>query len=258
MNDIRIAFFDVDGTLSNMKTGRISAKTLECLHRLQARGVRICIATGRGPCLVPQLGDVRADAFLTCSGALCYDAGGVIFSNPIPQPDVQRIIRNAAGIGRPVAVLTKERIAANALDADLIQYYAFADWQITAAPDFEAVSRQPVYQVVMSCLAADHAAILAGVENAAITGWWDRAVDIIPRGGGKGLGVEKILEHYGLTREQSIAFGDGENDLEMIRAAGTGVAMGNAKPALKAAADAVCRSVEEDGVYWYCTENGLI
>ncbi len=167
MNDIRIAFFDVDGTLSNMKTGRISAKTLECLHRLQARGVRICIATGRGPCLVPQLGDVRADAFLTCSGALCYDADGVIFSNPIPQPDVQRIIRNAAGIGRPVAVLTKERIAANALDADLIQYYAFADWQITAAPDFEAVSRQPVYQVVMSCLAADHAAILAGVENAA-------------------------------------------------------------------------------------------
>ena len=71
MNDIRIAFFDVDGTLSNMKTGRISAKTLECLHRLQARGVRICIATGRGPCLVPQLGDVRADVFLTCSGALC-------------------------------------------------------------------------------------------------------------------------------------------------------------------------------------------
>ena len=52
MNDIRIAFFDVDGTLSNMKTGRISAKTLECMHRLQARGVRICIATGRGPCLV--------------------------------------------------------------------------------------------------------------------------------------------------------------------------------------------------------------
>ena len=110
----------------------------------------------------------------------------------------------------------------------------------------------------MSCLAADHAAILAGVENAAITGWWDRAVDIIPRGGGKGLGVEKILEHYGLTREQSIAFGDGENDLEMLRAVGTGVAMGNAKPALKAAADAVCRSVAEDGVYHYCLEKGLI
>ena len=258
MNDIRIAFFDVDGTLSDMATKRISAKTVECLRRLQQNGVRICIATGRGPCLVPQLPGVRADVFLTCSGALCYDDGGVIFSNPIPQRDVQRIIRNAAGIGRPVAVLTRERIAANGLDDDLVQYYAFADWAVTTAPDFEEISRQPVYQVVMSCLAKDHPAILDGVKGAAITGWWDRAVDIIPRGGGKGLGVEKILEHYGLARAQSIAFGDGENDLEMIRAAGTGVAMGNAKPALKAAADAVCRSVEEDGVYWYCTENGLI
>ena len=258
MGNIGIAFFDVDGTLSDMQTKRISEKTLEALRRLRENGVRICIATGRAPCLLPDLGGIQADVFLTCSGALCYDENGIIFSNPIAAPAVQQLIRNAEAIGRPVAVLTKTRLAANGLDADLVQYYAFADWELTVAPDFEEVSRGEVYQVVMSCLAADHAAILSGVEGAAITGWWDRAVDIIPVGGGKGLGVEKILEHYGLERSQSIAFGDGENDMEMLQSAGTGVAMGNAKPALKAMADEVCLSVAEDGVYHYCVSHGLI
>lgn len=258
MKKIKIAFFDVDGTLSDMKTKRISEKTLEALHRLRQNGVRICIATGRPPCLLPELGGIQADVFLTCSGALCYDDRGIIFSNPIPPADVQRLIANAAAIGRPVAVLTKERLAANGLDEDLVQYYAFADWQLTEAPDFDEVSCGDVYQVVTGCRAADHPAILEGVQGALITGWWDRAVDIIPRGRGKGMGVEKILEYYGLDRSESIAFGDGDNDIEMLKAAGTGIAMGNANPGLKAAADEVCRSVSEDGVYHYCIEHGLI
>ena len=52
--------------------------------------------------------------------------------------------------------------------------------------------------------------------------------------------------------------GDGQNDIEMLEAVGTGVAMGNAKDEVKEKADVVCKSVEEDGVYYYCLENKLI
>lgn len=55
-----------------------------------------------------------------------------------------------------------------------------------------------------------------------------------------------------------MAFGDGNNDIEMFGAVGTGVAMANASDRLKAVSADTCRDVKEDGVYWYCLEHGLL
>ena len=68
----------------------------------------------------------------------------------------------------------------------------------------------------------------------------------------KGIGLLKLAELLGLQREQVIAFGDGENDISMLQYAGIGVAMGNATPACKAAADFITRTVDEDGVAFAC------
>ena len=66
--------------------------------------------------------------------------------------------------------------------------------------------------------------------------------------GGKNRGMERMLHHYGLTRSQSIAFGDGGNDIDMLRYAGLGVAMGNATDETKQAADYVTGSVDDGGI----------
>lgn len=87
---------------------------------------------------------------------------------------------------------------------------------------------------------------------------WDRAVDVIPASSGKGTAIARVLAHFGLDASQAMAFGDSLNDLEMLRTVGVGVAMGNAKPQLKAVADDVCGAVSEDGIYHYCLEHGLI
>lgn len=91
-----------------------------------------------------------------------------------------------------------------------------------------------------------------------ITAWWDKAADIIPLNSGKGNAVAAVLRHYGFSKDEAIAFGDGHNDIEMLEAVGMGVAMGNAKDEVKAKADFVCQSVENDGIYHYCVENKLI
>ena len=70
----------------------------------------------------------------------------------------------------------------------------------------------------------------------------------IPKNGGKVIGIQKVLEHYGIRQEEMIAFGDGENDMEMLAWAGTGVAMGNAAPCAKESADWVAPAVDEDGI----------
>ena len=67
-----------------------------------------------------------------------------------------------------------------------------------------------------------------------------------------------VLRNYGFSKNEAIAFGDGHNDIEMLEAVGMGVAMSNAKDEVKAKADFVCKSVEDDGIYHYCIENKLI
>ena len=255
----KIIFFDIDGTLIDMGKIHPSAKTLEALRRLREKGIRICIATGRSPLVVPKFDGVEFDAFLTYNGSYCYDREGkTLFSNALSHADVQALIHNAAALGRPLSVATKDRLASNGKDDDLVEYYAFGGLDIQVADDFDKVAEDEVSQVLMSGREEEYSRMLEGTRHAKIAAWWDRAVDIIPADGGKGITIEKILEAYGLDKSEAMAFGDGNNDIAMLEAVGTGVAMGNASAQLKAVAQAVCPSAAEDGVYRYCLENGLI
>ena len=74
----------------------------------------------------------------------------------------------------------------------------------------------------------EYKAMLKDTKRAAVAVWWPKAVDIIPSDGGKGVAVEKVLEYYHLSKEEAMAFGDGNNDLEMLKTVGLAVAMENA------------------------------
>ena len=126
------------------------------------------------------------------------------------------------------------------------------------AVQLEKLMDKKVYQMMVGCYKEEYADILRDVDGARITAWWTRAADITPANGNKGVGVRKILDYYHLDKENAIAFGDGTNDIEMLEAVGTGVAMGNATDDVKAVADAICGHVAEDGIYHYCKEQGLI
>ncbi len=168
------------------------------------------------------------------------------------------IIQNATALGRPLTVATKNRLASNGKDEDLIEYYSFAKQEIDVADDFEQVANEKVYQLMAGSSLAEHPALMKDVSHARITFWWNRAVDIIPTDGGKGRGIEKMLEYYHFDKSQAMAFGDGNNDIEMLKSVGHGVAMANASDELKAIADDVCGDVAEDGIYYYCLEHGMI
>ena len=167
MKDIKIIFFDIDGTLIAMDQDTISEKTLEALKRLQEKGVKLCLATGRGPMLVPHFEGVEFDAFLTYNGSYCYDHSGTLYSNCIPLKDIERIIKNADKMGKPVALATKDRMAANGKDQDLIDYYAFGNAEVDVAEDFEDIKKEKVYQVLM--LSLIH--ILVFVHHSQLLNW---------------------------------------------------------------------------------------
>ena len=258
MADVKIIFYDIDGTLVDPATRCISEKTVQTIEKIRSKGILHCIVTGRPCASLPDFGGLQFDAMATFNGSFCYTDKAVIYSNPIDPADVQTVLKNAASLGRPVSVAVRDRLAANGLDPDLADYYRLAKLTLTVAEDFDAACAEDVYQIMLGCREADHPAIIQGTSGVQLAISWDRAVDVIPKTGGKGHAIGQILSYFGLDASQALAFGDGQNDIEALQAVGTGVAMGNAAPQLKAVADFVCGSVSQDGVYHYCVEQGLI
>jgi Cof subfamily protein (haloacid dehalogenase superfamily) len=88
--------------------------------------------------------------------------------------------------------------------------------------------------------------------------WHENSVDVVPKEGSKAATILCVAEQLGIAQEDVICFGDGQNDREMLTAAGVGVAMGNAVPEIQQVADMVTASNDEDGIWLALKELQLI
>lgn len=116
----------------------------------------------------------------------------------------------------------------------------------------------PIYQMIGYMTRKETENLAPKIPNCKITRWYEDGIDIISKDGGKDHGIRRILEVHGFTREESIAFGDSDNDLEMLEFAGIGVAMGNAAESVKEVANYVTSHIDEDGIWNACKHFELI
>lgn len=257
-HQIKIIFFDIDGTMIAMGSKKMTQTMIDTLVRLRENGIKICISTSRAPVFLPVFEGIEFDAFITLNGSYCYSKEAVILSNPLPKEEVKRIVKNAASIRRPVCLAAADRHVSNGEDKDLEDYLAIANVGLNISDDFSKVLDGPIYQIILGCRDGYEETLLKGTEHARLSFWWERAGDIVPKDAAKSAGVSRILTHYGFCAEEAMAFGDSANDIDMLKAVGLGVAMGNASDEVKALADDVCRPVTDEGIYHYCKEMGLI
>lgn len=255
---VKIIFFDIDGTLLKFKTTEISTKVKYTLNQLHKNDIKLFIATGRPSFVIPEFKGVHFDGYLSFNGQFCYDNDQDIYRNPLNHNDVLKIIENAKKLDHPVQIAVKDRMVANGNEKNLDDYFKIASQTVNVSKNFDNYINEDVYQMMSAVSKPEYDRLLDGVDGAKITFWWDKAVDIIPANGGKHLGIEKILKHYGFSKTEAMAFGDGGNDIEMLDAVGLAVAMDNANDEVKAHADYVCDSVENDGIYEACKHFELI
>ena len=244
MNQVKIAFFDIDGTLLEIGKTEITPNTRKALCSLKQNGIKTCIATGRAFATIPMFEGIAGEQ--------------VVAKCPIPKEDVLKIIENAKRMERPVSIATAEEIVANGSDKDLEDYFAIAHHRVNVSEKFEEYVEKDVFQIMLGCDLEERKYILEGTKNAKLAAWWDRAIDIIPKEGGKGTAIEQVLAHYKFSKEEAIAFGDGENDIDMLLSVGKGIAMGNAAEKVKEIAADICESVTDDGIYYYLKSQKLI
>ena len=258
INKVKIVFFDIDGTLLEMGKTEITPNTRKALCSLKQNGIKICIATGRPFATIPMFEGVVFDAILAFNGSFCVAGEQVVAKCPIPKEDVKKIIENAKRMERPVSIATEEEIVANGSDKDLEDYFALAHHRVNVSEKFEEYVEKDVFQIMLGCDLEERKYILEGTKNAKVAAWWSRAIDIIPKEGGKGTAIEQVLAHYKFSKEEAIAFGDGENDIDMLLSVGKGIAMGNAAEKVKEIAADICESVTDDGIYYYLKSQKLI
>ena len=115
-----------------------------------------------------------------------------------------------------------------------------------------------VYQFVPFVPPNEESVFLDVMPGCTYTRWHPLGIDVIPRDGGKEVGVQAAMERYGLLPEEVIVFGDGENDMGMMALAGISVAMGNGEEQVKAMASYVTGTVEQGGVSKALRHFGLL
>lgn len=258
MSKIKIIFFDIDGTLLNIGKKDMTSNTKKALNLLKQNNIKICIATGRPMTSIPVFEEITFDGTLAFNGSFCVVDNEIVIKRPIPNKDIYKILENANKIGRAISIATTDKIVANGSDRDLEDYFAIAHQKVVVSERFEQEIDKDIYQIMLGCDFEERKYILEGVENAKLAAWWDRAVDIIPNESGKGRAIKEILEYYNFSKEEAMAFGDGANDIDMLLAVGTGVAMGNAKENVKEIASDICGDVVNDGIFYYLKEHGII
>ena len=119
---------------------------------------------------------------------------------------------------------------------------------LTAVPEISVYSGVPVYQCVVYVDETESRDLPRILPGCRITRWNSGAVDVISKDGSKVRGIQYMMKKYSLRQDEIIAFGDGENDREMLSFAGTGVAMRDASDAVKRCADYVTGSADGDGI----------
>ena len=233
---IKALFFDIDGTLLSFNTHRMSEGLKAALWKARDKGLKLFISTGRSPHFFGQLEGFPFDGYIAMNGALNVVDGKIVDHSPLEKETSKRIADFAMRENVPCWTFGKDVSAINCMNEvstelanqTLIKPDRFYDLR-------EVAENNDIYEysIFMFC-------------------------DIVNEGLSKSLGAAKILESLGIKREECMAFGDGGNDIPIIEYAGVGVAMGNATTDVKAAADYVTLSVDEDGIPAALCHFGLV
>ena len=256
----KLIAMDLDGTLNNSQK-RITERTQAALMQAQKQGIRLALASARpSPGLFKERDILRLQdhggILMSYNGGRIVDAatGKVLFETAMDLQQTKTVLRFLETLpvtpilddGKQfyVADKTGYKVDYECRNNHMIcvEVENLADF-LDFAPIKILMSVQPEQLKAVQKQIADFLP-----EDLTVVQTAPFYLEVIPRRINKGQGIRDICKTLGIDAAEVIAFGDAENDIPMLRAAGMGVAMGNATEAVKAAADYVTHSNNEDGI----------
>lgn len=246
---IKVIFFDVDGTLLSHRNNKIPDSTIEALSKLKEKGIKIVLSTGRHLLEIQELpiNDIHFDGYVMVNGQLCLNQNKeIIFDNPIVGTAKEKIIQLFNDKQIPIVLVEEKRMYINFINDYVLKTQLDIS---TSVPEVDNYTGNNLYLGVAYIDKEKEVELSSLLKECTITRWNDYGIDIVPKNVSKVTGMKKYLEANGLKQNESMAFGDGPNDIEMLKYVEIGVAMGNGKDEVKNIADYICDDIDNDGIY---------
>ena len=260
----RLVALDLDGTLLDSQL-KIRSETIKALDRVRALGVQIMLVTGRHHVAAypywHQLG-LELPA-ICCNGAYVYDyqTRRPLTGDPLTRREARQLLALVRKHNIYSMVYVDEAMT---YEFENAQHPFLLKWAVTLpeavrprvdqVDSFERLVEETTTIWKFAAVSDDLEAMRAFVsdinENLGLSCEWsgNYRVDIAHAGNSKGTRLAEWITEQGIVREEVIAFGDQNNDFDMLRMAGMGVAMGNSGAEVRACADWVTGTNDSDGI----------
>lgn len=258
----QLVSFDLDMTLLDHRDNLIPDSSMEALRRLRERGIVIVLATGRDMdnYYSRKYRDlINADGVIHTNGTKITVGERVIFEHHMDPELLKRVLAYADGRGYSVGVTVGDDDYYT--HKELVEKFDIRRWGMCGRQFRDPFELLRMNVRTLAYIGEPEGAkaierefpelklpLFAGLLGA----------DVVERTASKAVGLRRLCQYLGVRMEDTYAFGDSMNDVEIIQEAGTGIAMGNALPKLKEAADYVTADIRDDGVYQACVHFGLI
>lgn len=277
---IKAVFFDIDGTFLNDRK-RVSSSTKKAISQMKEDGILVGLATGRGPGFVqPFMDNLGLDFAVTYNGQYILTHDKVLYQNQLPKSTVYNLIRYATKHRREISLGTSTGLVGSNIISmgtskfgQIVSRIVPKSWAKMVERSFKSlirrfkpqsietlktIMREPIYQVVMVATVGETEDIEEKFPHVKITRSSPYSADIISADQSKLKGIAHLGEVFGFELSEVMAFGDSENDLEMLSGVGIGVAMGNGEDELKDQATHVTDTNNQNGITKALSHYGLI
>ncbi|WP_180946852.1 HAD family hydrolase [Peptostreptococcus faecalis] len=247
---IKAIFFDVDGTLLTLGKHIMPESTLNSLKKLREKGIKLFVASARHFSMLKHVTDYfEFDGYILLNGQYCIDReGAVIYDKPIDEKTAYNLKKFLDTKKIQASFITKTGNYVNELSERLIE--TVEEMGIDIPPEIDPLSDdEAIYQLMMYIDDDSWLDLKKNITGLSFTNRYDKYIEILPEDAGKAKGILKTLKFHNINTKHTMAFGDSDNDIDMLNLAGYGISMGNGSDNLKKISDYVTDSIDEDGIY---------
>ena len=243
---IRMILTDLDHTLLR-QDGSISGRTLQIISACREKGIRLAIATARYWIGAERYIDLlNPDYEITTDGTLVHSQGDCIYSCAFSVPETNAVISGIAEAvpGAEITAACGKTVYWNSRhisESERLRKAVYCDYSAPLDVQANKIAAELPDESVAREIAAKMNCRLQCYRG-------EKLYAFMPADSGKTAAIKALSEASGIRPEDTVAFGDDLNDIEMLKLCGTGVAVANAIPAVREAADEITLSNDEDGV----------